>query len=281
MNYRHAFHAGNFADVFKHVVLTRIILRLLKKDGAIRLIETHAGAGLYRLDAEEACRTGEWEEGVGRILDRPLPPRARALVSPWLDLVVPLVGSKPPAYPGSPLLAQALLRPQDRMVLVEKHPGEARRLYTALGSDRRAKAMEGDGFGLLPGLLPPVERRGLVVIDPPFEDEREHAILLSALEGALKRWATGIYAVWYPIKARRLVEAFIRKASRLAAGTIWRTEIGLYPIERVDRLNGCGMLVLNPPWQLDEDLAIIGPVLAGTLARDGDGMYRAEWLKLE
>jgi 23S rRNA (adenine2030-N6)-methyltransferase len=281
MNYRHAFHAGNFADVFKHVVVARILVRLMRKETPLRFIDTHAGAGVYSLDAEEAHRTGEWRDGVGRVLDASPSTGVAAILEPWLQLVSPMAQAEPRLYLGSPRLAQALLRPQDRLVLIEKHPVDARYLHQAIDGDRRCKALTGDGWSLLPGLVPPPERRGLVLIDPPFEEDRELATIIAVLEAALRRWSTGVYAVWYPIKARRPVEAFARKAAALNASKVWRAELQLFPVERIDRLNGCGMLVLNPPWQLDDDLAEAGPFLARVLAREDPGYFRAEWLKPE
>src|SRR3954468_1202756 len=169
MNYRHAYHAGNFADVFKHVVIARILARLMRKETPLRLIDTHAGAGIYSLDAEEAHRTGEWRDGVGRVLDASPSTEVADILAPWLQLVSPMAQAEPRLYPGSPRLAQALLRPQDRLVLIEKHPVDARYLHQAIEGDRRCKALTGDGWSLLLGLVPPPERRGLVLIDPPFE----------------------------------------------------------------------------------------------------------------
>jgi 23S rRNA (adenine2030-N6)-methyltransferase len=187
----------------------------------------------------------------------------------------------PPLYPGSPVITARLTRPQDRIVLCEKHPEEARRLADAIGRDRRVLVSPGDGFMRLAGLLPPQERRGLVLIDPPYEEAHEFRAILAALQGALKRWAGGVYAVWYPIKARRDVEWFSRRATELEAAKILRGEILLYGIERVDRLNGCGMLILNPPWRLDDEMRQFAAPLAHLFARDGDAHSRVEWLKSE
>jgi 23S rRNA (adenine2030-N6)-methyltransferase len=281
MNYRHAFHAGGFADVFKHALVVRLLLHLRRKETAFRVIDTHAGRGLYRLDAEEARRTGEWREGIGRVLDATFEPSVAALLEPWLASVRRLASDPEPSYPGSPLLLQDLTRPQDRLTFCEKLAGEAAALRAALGRDRRAQVVEGDGWSILQGHLPPPERRGLVLIDPPFEEAREFSTIATALGAALRRWNRGIYAVWYPVKSRRDVESFIRKLSGLPAPRILRVEIGLYDVERVDRLNGCGLLVVNPPWHFDEEAISLASGLGRVLAREGNGTRRLDWLKSE
>jgi 23S rRNA (adenine2030-N6)-methyltransferase len=281
MNYRHAFHAGNFADVFKHVLLARILVHLRQKETPFRVFDTHAGAGAYRLDSNEAERTREWVDGVGRVLDAPFEPAAHELLEPWLSFVRGLVARDPPIYPGSPLLAQHLARAQDRLVFCEKHGEDARSLRATFQRDRRVSAFEGDGWSVLAARLPPPERRGLVLIDPPFEQAREFAVIIEGLQTALRRWASGIYAVWYPIKARREVDAFSRRVAGLPAGKMLRIEIGLYDVERVDRLNGCGLIVINPPWRLDEEGLVVAKALAQWLAREGRGRHRVEWLKGE
>jgi 23S rRNA (adenine2030-N6)-methyltransferase len=281
MNYRHAFHAGNIADVFKHVVLSRILVHLAKKEAPFCVIDTHAGAGFYRIDGEEASRSGEWRDGVGRLLEARLDRSLDHLLSPWRSLAASLMAGEPRLYPGSPALSQTLSRPQDRLVLCEMHSEEASELRKAFRGDRRITILAGDGWTLLQAHLPPRERRGMVLIDPPFEAEREFAAILAALAKALRRWASGIYAVWYPIKGRREVDSFARKLAALPARTILRAEIGLFRVERVDRLNGCGMIILNPPWRLDDELAQIAPAFVQIMARDSPGTSRLEWLKVE
>jgi 23S rRNA (adenine2030-N6)-methyltransferase len=281
MNYRHAFHAGNFADVFKHALLARLVLYLCRKEAAFRVIETHAGRGLYRLDAEEARRTGEWREGIGRVLEATFEPSVAALLDPWLTRVRTLASGPEPSYPGSPLLLQDLARRQDRLTFCEAMAAEAAALRAALGRDPRAQVVEGNGWSVLPGHLPPPERRGLVLIDPPFEEPREFATIAVELATALRRWSGGIYAVWYPVKSRRDVEAFIRKLSGLPAAKILRIEIGLYETERVDRLNGCGLLIVNPPWQFDDEAISLAAGLRRVLAREGNGTTRLDWVKSE
>lgn len=281
MNYRHAFHAGNFADVLKHVVMTRILLHLQRKEAPFLVMDTHAGAGAYRTDSDEAGRTGEWAMGIGRVLAADLPPALAELVEPWLSLVKGMMTGPPPVYPGSPMLAQELTRAQDRMVFCEKRPDDAALLKAAFRRDRRVTALEADGWLALVERLPPPERRGMVLIDPPYEQPREFAAIADGLEAAIRRWATGTYVVWYPVKGRREVDAFARKIAALPVAKVLRIEIGLYEIERVDRLNGCGLLVLNPPWQLDVEARVLADWLAALFAREGTGRHRVEWLKGE
>ena len=181
MNYRHAFHAGNFADVFKHAAIARILSYAGKKESAFRVLETHAGRGAYSLEGEAALRTDEWRDGIGRILGASLPSQVSTLLAPWLDLVRGTMSGSPAIYPGSPMLVQHLARAQDRLVFCEKHPVEARELRSALRGDRRISVIEGDGWEHLKALLPPPERRGLVIIDPPYDEEREFGRIAGAL----------------------------------------------------------------------------------------------------
>lgn len=181
MNYRHDFHAGNFADVFKHIFLTRILLHLGLKPAAFRYLETHAGSGIYDLLAAEAAKTAEWRDGAGSLASAKLSPDAQELFWPYLQIVAPLLNSAQPRYPGSPAIARALLRRQDKMLLCELHPRAWASLNANVGSDRRAKLIEIDGYTGLKAFIPPVERRGLVLIDPPFEDAGEFAKLAEAI----------------------------------------------------------------------------------------------------
>lgn len=281
MNYRHAFHAGNFADVLKHIVLARILVHLKTKDAPFRVIDSHAGTGLYNLEGNEAQRTGEWQEGIALVTQKPPPPRVAELIAPWLALCDGLMAQNPPLYPGSPWIAADLTRAQDNLVFCEKHPEDVERLRRNFERSKRVKVMEGDAWKLLPGLLPPPERRGLVLIDPPYEQENEFKIIAEAMAAAMKRWATGVYAIWYPIKGMREVESFARKIAVLPAGRILRFEISRYTVQRIDRLNGCGMIIVNPPWKLDEDLRAVGDYLAPLFAREGDGFLRLDWLRQE
>jgi len=203
MNYRHAFHAGSFADVFKHAILARVLVHLRGKTRPFRVIDIHAGAGLYDLASEEAGRTGEWRDGIGRLFDAALPAEAGALLAPYLAAVR---SCNPDGalrhYPGSPLLVCALLRPQDRLVACELEPAAAAALAHRLRAIRQAKAIAIDGWVALNAYVPPNERRGLVILDPPYEQPDDFARLSAGLTAALRKWPTGIYLAWYPIKGR-------------------------------------------------------------------------------
>jgi 23S rRNA (adenine2030-N6)-methyltransferase len=281
MNYRHAFHAGNFADVLKHIVLARILTLLKAKDAPFRVIDTHAGTGLYNLEADEAQRTGEWKEGVALVTQKPPLPPVDELIAPWRLLCDGLMTQSPPLYPGSPWIATDLTRAQDPLIFCEKHPEDVARLRGNFERSKRVKVMEGDAWKLLPGLLPPPERRGLVFIDPPFEQENEFKVIAENVAQAVRRWATGVYAIWYPIKGMREVDSFARKMAALPVGRALRFEVSRYTVQRIDRLNGCGMIILNPPWKLDEELRAVGGYLAPLFAREANGFMRVEWLKQE
>ena len=213
MNYRHDFHAGNFADVFKHIFLTRVLLYLGLKPAAFRYIETHAGSGSYDLFGTEAAKTAEWRGGVGRLVSAKLSPDAQELIAPYLQIVAPPLAADRPRYPGSPAIAQALLRRQDKMLLCELHPQAFAGLKANLGFDGRAKFIEIDGYSGLKAFIPPVERRGLVLIDPPFEDPGEFTRLADAIAAAWRKWATGVYMAWYPVKDQMQAAAFARRSA--------------------------------------------------------------------
>jgi len=190
LNYQHAFHAGNFADVHKHAVLARILSYLKGKPAAFRVIDTHAGAGRYDLRGAEASRGGEWQEGIGRLLGRPLPDEVKTLLAPYLDVVQNLnPGGTPRVYPGSPLLALALIRPQDRLIACELEPRAAAALKGVL-RDRRATVLAIDGWTALGAYVPPKERRGVVLVDPPFEEPADFTRLASALAAAHRKPAS-------------------------------------------------------------------------------------------
>ena len=215
MNYRHAFHAGNFADVFKHAILARILAYLTLKPAPLRFVDTHAGLGLYDLSGDAATRTGEWRHGIGRIAAAVPPPELVEILAPYLGAVGPAgPGGTWLSYPGSPAVAQWVLRPEDRLTLCELHPEDGEALRRNMGRDRRVRVVTGDGYASLKAVLPPPERRGLVLVDPPFEKPGEFDTLLAALGAAHARWPTGSYMVWYPLKDRAAVGRF---ANGLAA----------------------------------------------------------------
>jgi 23S rRNA (adenine2030-N6)-methyltransferase len=277
MNYRHAFHAGNFADVHKHAVLTRILLHLRLKPGAFRVIDTHAGAARYDLAGPESSRSGEWREGIQRLWSTPVEPLAQALLAPYLDVVAALNPSGTLAvYPGSPLLTRGMLRQQDRLVACELEPQAAAALAATLRGDRRAKTVAIDGWTALSAYVPPKERRGLVLIDPPFEEVGEFARLPSALSAAHRKWPTGIYMLWYPLKERRAPDAMAKKLTALGLTKLLRTELMVGALGDGGPLAGSGILVLNPPFTLEAELRTLMPALAARLSTHG--AHRLDWL---
>jgi 23S rRNA (adenine2030-N6)-methyltransferase len=281
MNYRHGFHAGNFADVVKHAALARIVSYLREKPGPFRVIDTHAGAGLYDLRGPEAERTGEWRQGIGRLLKAPLTPEVRTLLAPYLDAVTalnPCGGLK--VYPGSPMLVRAWLRPGDRLIACELEPQAAAALARNLATSTRAKAVEIDGWTALSAYVPPKERRGLVLIDPPYEAPDEFARLADAFREAQRKWANGIYLLWYPIKDRAGPDALAKRLKALHIGKILRAETTIARVPAAERLIGTGLILVNPPWTLEQELAVLLPALAGILA-PGEGGFRLDWLVRE
>ena len=262
MNYQHAFHAGNFADVHKHAVLARILSYLKAKPAAFRVIDTHAGAGRYDLAGAEASRGGEWQEGIGKLLDRPVPDEVKTLLAPYLEVVQSFnPGGRLRVYPGSPLIALHLIRPQDRLIACELEPRAAAALKGVL-RDRRATVLAIDGWTALGAYVPPKERRGVVLVDPPFEDAADFTRLASALAAAHRKWPTGIYMLWYPIKARDAPDALARRLRKLAMPGVLRCEITM-GLPRADAgLVGSGLIVINPPFKLDADLKVLLPALA-------------------
>ncbi len=272
MNYRHVFHAGNFADVFKHAVLTLLVERLKAKDAAFAVIDTHAGAGLYDVTSAEAQRTGEFARGYGQAAGR-LP----AELAPYAAAVAALNPEGAIAvYPGSPALVRHLLRPQDRLVACELHPADAAALRRNLMGDRRVQCHHRDGYAALKALLPPRERRGLVLIDPPFEAANERRVVARTLAMAHGRWPTGIYAIWYPIKARSERDLFHGELVNTGIRRILAAEMLVDAGDRAERLNGCGMVVVSPPHGLDHTLRGVLPVLHRLLADQGG--VAVEWL---
>jgi 23S rRNA (adenine2030-N6)-methyltransferase len=279
MNYRHAYHAGNFADVLKHAVLALVIEHLKRKEAPFRVIDTHAGAGRYRLTSSEATKTGEWRDGIGRLLGpdaKPLPAEVARCLQPYLDAV--RSGNPGPAiasYPGSPCLALSLMRPQDRLIANELHEEDRKYLEAAVGRDARAKVMALDGWVALKSLLPPKERRGVVLVDPPYEEERELERLTHGLEEAIARFATGTYLAWYPIKDEKPVERFRKAVAALALPKApLCAELLIRPPRDPDVLNGCGLLIVNGPYTLEDDLRLVLPELSRRLARASGATYR-------
>jgi len=279
VNYRHAFHAGSFADVFKHAVLCRILHHLREKPAAFRVIDTHAGAGVYDLTGDEASRGGEWHDGIERLMAAPLADRMAELLAPYLDVIRSLnERDQLTTYPGSPALVRAWLRPQDRLIACELEPNAARSLAYHLQRDSHVKCLTIDGWTALSAYVPPKERRGLVLVDPPFEKDNDFARLANDFAAAHRKWATGIYALWYPIKGRPEPDMLAKRLRRLNIGKILRAEVIVSPMSDPTRLNGSGMIIVNPPWRLEEELTFMLPKLTGILARQGKGQFTLDWL---
>ena len=278
MNYRHVFHAGSFADVFKHAVLARILVHLRAKPAAFRVIDTHAGAGLYDLAGPEASRSPEWRAGIGRLFGNPLPDPVRPLLAPYLDIVRELnPGGRLAVYPGSPALARAWLRAGDRLVACELEPNAAAALKRNLARDRRIRVVPIDGWTALKAYVPPGERRGLVVIDPPFEDDEDFVRLGRGLEGAHRKWPGGTYLLWYPIKGRLEPAALAGMLVRSGMAKILRAELCVAATPEDGPLGGCGLIIVNPPWTLAGELSAMIPALKSILAGEA-GSHRLDWL---
>jgi 23S rRNA (adenine2030-N6)-methyltransferase len=269
MNYRHSYHAGNFADVFKHALLALMVRHLLQKDSKFRYLDTHSGIGLYDLNADEASRTGEWRGGVGRLWDKDLGPALESILEPWRHAVAALnPNGALRFYPGSPELVRSLARPGDRLTLCELHPEDAAELRRRYRRDERITTVEIDGYTALNAYLPPKERRGLVLIDPPFEEGGEFHRLADGLKRAHRKWPTGIYALWYPIKDVMETDEFTRGLGKAGIPSMIAAELMIRRPNDRAKLNGCGLVIVNPPWTLAKDLEILLPGLAGHLGED-------------
>jgi 23S rRNA (adenine2030-N6)-methyltransferase len=278
MNYRHAFHAGSFADVHKHAVLARILTHLRLKPTAFRVIDTHAGAGRYDLLGPEPQRSGEWREGVAPVFAARQSSEIDALLAPYLDAVAAFNpnGAALRVYPGSPLIALHLLRPQDRLIACELEPQAAVLLAAALRGEARAKALTIDGWTALNAYVPPKERRGIVLIDPPFEDAGDFARLWQMVAAAHRKWPTGIYMLWYPIKDRTAPDVLARRLRGSDLPNLLRCELSLGAPHAPGGLAGSGLIMVNPPFTLEADLRRLMPVLCGLIAQQGS--FRVDWL---
>jgi 23S rRNA (adenine2030-N6)-methyltransferase len=282
MNYRHAFHAGNHADVLKHVVLLALCDALAAKPAPLFALDTHAGRGLYRLSGASAQRTGEADDGIARLIaGMPREPLLRR----YLDAVTACRRQHGrDAYPGSPWLLAHALREADRIACCEVQPEEARALEAALAGDRRVRVHGGDGYAAMRALLPPRDGeakigRGLVLIDPPYETQlAEFDTSLAAIREGLRRFPQGVFALWYPIKLRRTLGPFQRRAADLPAKSALLAELLVRPDDSPLRMNGSGMLLLNAPWQLDVVLEPALTALAALLGEPG-ASARLHWLR--
>jgi 23S rRNA (adenine2030-N6)-methyltransferase len=281
MNYRHAFHAGNFADVFKHIIVARILTHLREKTAPFRVIDTHAGEGLYDLAGEHASRTGEWRDGIGRLAGVKLPADAAALMASYFSA---LHACNRPGelryYPGSPVLARHLLRPQDRLVACELEPRAAAVLSRQLRASPATKVVCIDGWIALNAYVPAKERRGLVIVDPAFEQPNDLIRLADAAAAAYRKWPTGIYLLWYPIKGHDEHDRVIKTVRRAGMEKCLRAEFAVAAPRPACQLNACGVIVVNPPWRLAAEIKTLAPVLLNALGRDSGRGYRLDDLAL-
>lgn len=279
MNYRHAYHAGNFADVLKHAVLALVLQYMTGKPQPLRVIDLHAGLGGYDLEGAEAGKTGEWQGGIGRIFDAEVPAGAAPLLAPYLNAVRAFNASNElRRYPGSPLLARALLRTSDTLIANELHGEDFAMLKGALKGAPNTKVLNLDAWVALKALLPPPERRGLILIDPPFEAPDEFARLAAGLEGALRRFASGTYLVWYPIKDTREASRFLLEVRALGLKKLIGVSLAVCARGLQPGLTETGLVVINPPYVLADQLAHLMPVLSTLMARgQGAGFVVNDW----
>ncbi|MUZ64203.1 23S rRNA (adenine(2030)-N(6))-methyltransferase RlmJ [Agrobacterium vitis] len=282
MNYRHIYHAGNFADVLKHAVLARLVIYLQQKDKAFRVLDTHAGIGLYDLSSDESQKTGEWLGGIGKLLEAELTPAATDVLKPYLDVVRAL---NPQGgltrYPGSPKLARDLFRPQDRLSAMELHPDDCRTLSRLFEGDYQARITELDGWLALGAHLPPKEKRGIVLVDPPFELDGEYERLVDGLARAYRRFSAGVYCLWYPIKKGAPIAAFHEALKETGIPKMLCAELSVKSDRDLTGLSGSGLIIVNPPFTLKDELHALLPELKRVLAQDRYASQRCFWLRGE
>ena len=276
LSYRHLFHAGNFADVFKHALLTRLLIALAAKDKPFMYLDTQAGTGRYDLRHAWAQKAREYENGIARVWKAgDAPP----VLEPYLDAVRALnADGALRFYPGSPVIAQRLLRPVDRMVLVELNKADHEALTAVFAREKHIAVQLMDAYQALKAYLPPNERRGLVFIDSSFDRAREFDRIVRALKDAHARWPTGVYAVWYPMMEPAPMRDFAADIQRSGIRKILRLEIEVRERDESAFIPGCGMLVVNPPWHFDDEAKPLLAWLAKKLAADGAGRSRVDWL---
>jgi 23S rRNA (adenine2030-N6)-methyltransferase len=278
MNYRHAYHAGNHADVLKHTVLARLIEHMKKKPKPFRLLDAHAGAGVYDLAGIEAGKTGEWQGGIGK-LAAPFDGPVEALLAPYRAAVAalnPAGGLR--FYPGSPDLALRLMRGEDRLTANELHPQDAIALERHFLREPRAEVTGMDAEIFLKARLPPPERRGIILIDPPYEASNEAEKSVRMLAQGLRRFSQGVFVLWYPLKADRTAEAVCAGVAELAADAVLKVELRVREAFAGGGLAGSGLVIVNTPWRLDEELREMIPALAQRLGLGGWGQGTVEWI---
>lgn len=276
MNYRHSYHAGNHADIFKHAVLLRMATLMQRKETPYCYLDSHAGTALYDLEGEAAGKTGEYRDGIARLWDRDDLPEMLA------DLRNAVARHNPDGvlryYPGSPQLIGDSLREQDRMILSELHPEDAATLREHFIDDSRIAVHQRDGYELPKAFLPVAEKRALWLLDPPFEKENELKRCLASMQVAIQRMRQTVIGLWYPIKDQRLLRDFYRQVGEAGLPKVLRIELNVRPADNQLGLNGSGLMLVNPPWPLWEELETALPWLAAALAQSGGGDYRMDWL---
>jgi len=285
MNYRHHFHAGNFADVMKHVVLLQLLRGLQRKEKGLFYLDTHAGRGSYDLSAaaqgDSLARQPEWPDGIGRLWSTTTgagPISEYAQLVQKFDRVRGNLGATPRFYPGSPWIARLSARPQDRLALCEKHAGEFAALGHEFSDAPRTSLHEMDGYAAVRAMLPPAERRALVLIDPPFEAQDEFALIGQALRDGLRRLDSATFAIWYPLTERARIDAFFTDVQAIGLPATLVLELTVIGPQAHLRMPGCGMLIVNPPWQFEGSAKPALSVLAETLMRGSGAGFRADWL---
>ena len=280
MNYQHSYHAGNTADVFKHSILTELLLYLQKKPTPICYMETHAGEAIYDLKSNPSQKTLEYEEGIKKIYLENFSKKNLDIIQQYLNIVKSINPTKHlDFYPGSGLIAKNLLRQDDQAILCELHPAVYEKLNDYFKRDKQMHVHHRDGYEALAALLPPKEKRGLVLIDPPFEVTDEFERILHTLSVMENRWATGVYAIWYPIKQYQTILTFYHALKKLSFKNIIAAELILHPEAQDNRLKGSGIVILNPPWQFDIFLDTLLPVLLQKLQIHNEGSTQLLWLK--
>lgn len=282
MNYRHIYHAGNFADVLKHAVLARLVAYLKNKDKAFRVIDTHAGIGVYDLSSEEAEKTGEWRDGIGRIIDETPPAEVATLLEPYFEAVRAVnPEGRIRRYPGSPKIVRHLLRKQDRLSLMELHPDDHRMLANVFAGDIQTRVIHLDGWLALNAHVPPKERRGLVLVDPPFEKEGEYERMAEGFAKAYRKFSNGIYCLWYPLKKGAPVGRFHDMLREFEIPKILCAELTVKSDRHETGLTGSGLIIVNPPYTLADELKVLLPWLKGKLAQDRFASARSFWIAPE
>jgi len=278
MNYRHAYHAGNHGDVLKHIVMTRVLAHLAKKDKPFRVIDAYAGTGLYALDGVEAGKTREWEGGIGKLAE-PFAPEIEALLTPFRQIIAalnPEGGTR--RYPGSPEIALRMMRPRDALIANELHPEDSDLLASSYAHDPRVTVTQLDAAASVKGNCPPPERRGLVLLDPPYEQLGEAEKAAKMLEAGLRRFSTGIFMLWYPVKAKGEEDLLAEAARTLGVAGTLKVEMRVREPFRQGGLAGSGLIIVNTPWKLNEELSLILPALGSRLGIGEWGRGEVEWL---